>query len=494
MTGPARAPRLIHDLPAAAPAAHPDRPAVTDRTGTWTYAELDARARAFATWLDRHGVRAGDRVLARAGNVREFVAMLYGTVRHGAIFVPVNPATKPFHLTAITTDAGPALAVDEGDALPRTGRTHALSTIWPQIERLAAEPAHPGRPPVEPDDLGLLMYTSGSTSAPKAVMSPHRAVVFATGAIASRLRYRADDVVLTAVPLSFDYGLYQIFLAALAGAELVLSGPQDHTRLIGLLREHRVTVVPVVPSLGEMLLRLRRRDRDTPPPVRLFTSTGAALTTPVIDGLRAAFPGARVAPMYGITECKRVTILEPDGDLARPGSVGRPLPGTQVRIVGDDGARLPAGEVGEITVAGPHVMAGYWQALELTAQRFRTDPVSGEVTLHTGDYGRVDADGHLYFEGRRDDLFKRRGVRTSVREIEAAALDVPGVREAAVLPPDGSRDLTVFAVTELSPAQVLRAMEDRLESAKVPAACHVVDSLPLTPNGKIDKRVLDGDR
>ncbi|MGW3566601.1 class I adenylate-forming enzyme family protein [Streptomyces sp. NPDC000941] len=495
----------VHALLETAAATRPNARAVRDRTGAWTYRQLAEQATAFAAWLDERGVRRGERVLVRVGNRREFAAMLFGTVRHGAVFVPVNPAMRPFHLTTVANDCDPALVIARADdpaTLPGlrkvTGRpVHDLDAVWREMEALRPPPdeaaSATGREaaPVSPDDLALLIYTSGSTAAPKAVMCPHTAICFAARAIASRLRYRPDDVVLTALPLSFDYGLYQIFLAALAGAEVVLTEPDHHIGLLATVREHGVTVVPVVPSLAEMLLRLAGRERSAAaPPVRLFTNTGAALTSPLIAGLRRTFPGAAVAPMFGITECKRITVLEPDGDLGKPDSVGTALPGTHVAILDDAGQPLPAGHTGQIAVRGPHVMRGYWRAPELTAARFRTDPLTGETTLHTGDFGHLDEDGHLYFHGRRDDLFKRRGVLTGALEIEAAALDIDGVTAAAVLPPGPDADLTLFAVTELTPERVLGSLGERLEGSKVPADCRVLPSLPLTPNGKTDKQRL----
>ncbi len=160
-----------------------------------------------------------------------------------------------------------------------------------------------------------------------------------------------------------------------------------------------------------------------------------------------------------------------------------------MRILDDDGHELPAGEVGEIAVRGPHVMAGYWNSPEQTALRYRTD-ASGVVTMHSGDYGWLDSDGHLYFQGRRDDLFKRHGVRVGGLEIEAVATDIPGVRAAAAVPPHGDVDLTLFVVSDLSPTDVLAELGRRLERAKVPAHCHLIDELPLTPNGKTNYHAL----
>ncbi|MPY50326.1 class I adenylate-forming enzyme family protein [Streptomyces acidicola] len=481
----------------AAVARHPDAPAVRDRYGRWTYAELDAAADSFARELDGHGIRPGDRVLARVDSIREFTAVLYGTWRRGAVLVPVNPGMKAFHLRAVLADCEPSLiVVDSGE------RTGADGLTWPSGVPVAvageldlsgrADPAARTQAEVPADRLALLVYTSGSTSAPKAVACPHGAVVFAARAIQARLNYRPDDVVLTAVPLSFDYGLYQALIGALAGAELLLSGPADHARLLGFARDHAATVVPLVPSLGELLVKLATRD-PRPTRVRLFTSTGATLNPPLIASLRETFPGASVAPMYGTTECKRITILEPDGDLARPGSVGPALPGTEVLVVDDDGRPLPTGETGEIVVRGPHVMAGYWRAPEQTALHFRQERDGGPVTLHTGDYGRLDEDGHVYFQGRRDDLFKRRGSRMSSVEIEAAVLDIDGVQEAALLVPRDDRDMALFVVPEtpdVTGEQVLARLGDRLEAAKVPDVCHVLTALPLTPTGKTNRKEL----
>ncbi|MGW1871262.1 class I adenylate-forming enzyme family protein [Streptomyces mauvecolor] len=487
----------VPGLLAAAVAARPDAPAVRDASGVWTYAELDAWSRAYADWLTAQGVGHADRILVRVGNTREFTALMFGALRRGIAFVPVNPAMKRFHLNTVVPDCDPVLVIgqDAQDTAILGELTERPVFELDEVRRGAealydAAPSALDEAPVAPDDLGLLIYTSGSTSAPKAVVSTHAPIVFAARAIQARLDYREDDVVLVAVPVSFDYGLYQILLSVIAGAQVLLTSPDRHVRLLGTLHEHRVTVVPLVPSLGEMLLTLSKRDRREAPPVRLFTNTGAALTGPVIAQLRAAFPKAQVSPMFGTTECKRITVLEPDGDIARPGSVGRALDGTEVLILDDDGRLLPPGTVGEICVRGPHIMTGYWQAPEQTALRFRPDPVTGEVTLHTGDYGHLDTDGHLYFEGRRDDLFKRKGVRMGTLEIETAALDIKGVTAAAALAPAEGHDLTLYAVTELTADEVLAQLTERLEAAKVPAVCHLLDELPLTPNGKTDKQRL----
>ncbi|PYC66967.1 peptide synthetase [Micromonospora arborensis] len=477
-----------------AAAAAPDDPAVRDATGRWTYADLHAHSHALDAWLAEHGVRAGDRVLVQAETTRLLVALFHAVSRRGAAFVPLNPAMKPFHLSAVVANAAPALVIADAALAPAL---RALTTVpvheTPQVlaaaeARLGSRAADTVRP--DPSAPAALIYTSGSTAAPKAVVTPHAQTVFVVGALVAALGYRRDDVVYCRFPMSWDYGLHKVLMSCAAGAEVVLAGTEGDLSLLRRLREAGATVVPIVPSLASMIVTLARREPDVRPPVRMFTNTGAALPQAVIDDLRAAFPGARVVRQFGQTECKRIAVMPPDEDTERPAAVGRPLPGTRVLICDPDGEALPAGEIGEIVVEGPHVMPGYWRAPEQTARVFRTDPRTGAPQLHTGDYGWLDDDGYLYFAGRRDEMFKRKGLRMSTVEIEAAAMDVPGVQAAAAVPPSPDRDLALCVVTDLAPTAVLRELRKRLEPAKIPATCVVLDELPLSLHGKHERRQL----
>ncbi|KIZ18068.1 peptide synthetase [Streptomyces natalensis ATCC 27448] len=463
--------------------------AVTDDHGDWSYAQLADHSRRFAQWLHHSGVSAGDRVVVRATASREFVAMLYGCLRAGAVFVPLGPATTAYQLGQVVADAQPRLVITDRTPPDETAATaRSLQEVWAEVRRPGG-PAPHTRAEAAPADTALLIYTSGSTAAPKAVVSPHERVLWATRAVAARLRYQTDDIVLCRLPLAFDYGLYQVFLCALAGARLVLLSQAADLRLAAVARECGATVVPLVPSLATMLLHSARRDPG-PSRIRLFTNTGEELPHAVLAQLREHFPRAGIQLMYGTTECKRISVLEVDGDRRRPGSVGRSLDGTRIRILTADGVPAAPGETGEIVVSGPHVMAGYWRAPELTAARFRSDPQTGEVRLHTGDFGHLDSDGYLYFHGRGDDMFKRHGVRTSAAEIESAARDIPGVDHAVLLPPTDRRDMVLCVVTTLTPAEVLRHLGTLLDPARVPDQCRVFDRFPLSANGKTDRAWL----
>ncbi|MFI6033545.1 AMP-binding protein [Streptomyces sp. NPDC051315] len=487
---PVNGPLLVHELLDEAARAVPDGAAVRDAAGGWTYRELHRTSRAFGAWLDARGLRPGDRLVVQAPSRRDLVALFYGAVSRGVVFVPLNPGMKPFHLQSVLGNAEPALVIVSGPTAPRLRElspvpVHELADIWPAVTELAEREA--GAPPVtvRPDDIAVLVYTSGSTAVPKAVICPHAQITFASRAIVDVLGYRADDVVFCRFPLSWDYGLYKVLLTCLGRGELVLADEEADLTLLARMRETGATVVPVVPSLAQMIVSLARRDPDRLPPVRMFTNTGAALPPATIRALRDLFPGVRVVRQFGQTECKRVSVMPPPEDRDRPDSVGLPLPGTRVLILDEEGNELPSGHTGEIVVTGPHVMPGYWRDPEQTARSFRPDPRTGRLRLHTGDYGSLDDDGYLYFEGRRDDMFKRKGIRMSTVEIEAAAMDVPGVRAAAVVPPADGADLAlVVEADDLEPHAVLRALAGRLEAAKVPALCRVVARMPLTGHGK----------
>ncbi|MDS0140040.1 MULTISPECIES: class I adenylate-forming enzyme family protein [unclassified Amycolatopsis] len=482
-------PRLLHELLDRRAAATPDAPALARDDLRWTYADLARRSRTLSAWLGGKGVGRGDRVLVAAPHDPDTVALLYAVSRLGAAYVVVSDRIRPFHLDHILADSEPELVLAADAAAETVSRSTA------KVHKLSELPATgdaevPASPATGVDILSLI-YTSGSTAMPKAVVSTHEQVLFAVSAIAERLGYRAEDRVFCCLPLSFDYGLYQVFLAAEAGACLVLgddaaAGPA----LLSTVEREGVTVLPLVPGLGATLARLAARAGRFPAALRLVTNTGAALPASLSARLREFSPGLDVVAMYGLTECKRVSIEEPNAYLDRPGSVGRPLPGTEVLVLDDDGAELPPGEVGQFAVRGPNVMAGYWRAPEQTARRFPRDAY-GRATLLTGDRGRVDEEGYLYFEGRDDDQYKQDGFRVSAVEVEGAAADVDGVTEAAVLPPAGDRPAVLAVTGTLDPGQLREGLAERLEPHKIPDRIEVVDALPHGVNGKIDKRALE---
>lgn len=492
---------MIPSLLDEAEVRHGDRPAVRDGTGRWTYRDLALASRVVAHRLAERGIGPGQRVLTLLPGGRAFAALLFGALSRGAVVVPAAEDSSDYQLRTLIKDAEPDAVItgagagaNGADAGPAAGSGVPVLSAWSLLDRPPAREVTPlppagSRPPVPPDSPALMIYTSGSTGSPKGIVCPHDAVVWAARAIAGALGYRDTDVVHVRLPVTFDYGLYQLLLAALAGAEVVFPDRPLSAGELNLIRDHGATVVPVVPTLATVLSRLAARDRR-PTSVRLLTNTGAALVGRDAERLRHAFPGAALICMYGMSECKRITIAAPDEDLGHPGTAGRALPGTRLFVVDADGRPLPAGALGEIVSAGPHVMAGYWRSPAAQAERFVAAPDGRGTAVRTGDYGHLDDAGRLYFVGRRDDIFKRRGWRTSCAEIEQAMLDVPGTRQAACVPPGPDGVLTVWAVTDRQPTEMLREIGARLGAARVPDRCVVVDQLPQTPNGKVDRAAL----
>ena len=276
-------------------------------------------------------------------------------------------------------------------------------------------------------DLAALIYTSGSTGKPKGVTLTHQNMTFAAASLAEYLEMQHDEVVLLCLPLSFDYGLYQLLLTVLVGGTLVLEkGFAFPGRVVGLLESEGVTGLPGVPTLFGVLLGLRGLGDRELPALRYLSNTGAALSVTTIAGLRETFPAARIYSMYGLTECKRVSYLPPHLIDVKPASVGVAIPGTEVWVEDGDGNECAPGEIGELIVRGPHVMQGYWNDPEATAKRLRPGRWHWERELMTGDLFKRDAEGHLYFVGRKDDMIKSRGEKVAPREVEEVLYAVPG--------------------------------------------------------------------
>ena len=342
----------------------------------------------------------------------------------------------------------------------------------------------------------MIVYTSGSTGFPKGVMMTHGNIVAAASSITTYLESRPDDVVLSVLPMAFDYGLYQALMCAKVGATLVLEKSFTYPAVVlELLRKEQVTGLPLVPTLAAMLLQMKQLDAGAFPALRYLTNTAAALPRAHILRLRELFPAAKLYSMYGVTECKRCTYLPPEQLDARPDSVGIPIPGTEAWIVDEAGARVAPGTVGELVIRGPHVMKGYWENEEATRHALRAGPYAWERVLHTGDLFRADEEGYFYFVARKDDIIKTRGEKVSPREVENCLYELAGVREAAVIGvPDALLGNAIKAVIAADPESGLTAREvvrhcaARLEDFMVPKHVEFRAELPKSENGKIARR------
>ncbi|MEX0703626.1 MAG: AMP-binding protein [Planctomycetales bacterium] len=498
----------------------PDKTALVCGARRLTYGEVEAQANRLAHALIALGVERGDRVAIHLDNDVEAVVAIFATLKAGAVFLMVNPTTKADKLAYILNNSRAAALIGPGRKL------RALDPLWSQTPHLriatgVGEPpaaandarkkfvlfeeqlalfADRAMPPAKrciDIDLAALIYTSGSTGNPKGVMLTHLNMVAAATSITTYLEMREEDVVANVLPISFDYGLYQVLMTFKLGGALVLekSFAFPHAILETIVRE-RVTGFPIVPTIAAILLQTDLSKYDLSA-LRFLTNTAAALPTEHIQRLRGLFPSARLFSMYGLTECKRVSYLPPEQLDIRPDSVGRGMPNEEVYIIDEQGHRVGPGVVGELVVRGANVMKGYWELPEATAERLKPGPLPNEMVLHTGDLFRADDEGWLYFVGRKDDIIKSRGEKVSPKEVENVLHSHPAVAEAAVIGvPDAILGQAVKALVVLSAEgtaterDLLKHCARHLEDFMVPKHIEIRDSLPKTGNGKIDKRTL----
>jgi long-chain acyl-CoA synthetase len=510
-------PVLLQDILHRSAERLPDKVALVCDARRLTYAEVDAAASRLANALIHRGIRRGDRVVIFLHNSVEAVVSIFGVLNAGATFVAINQSTKADKLAYILNDCGATALVTHGDRLSLVDQAmKAVPSL--QVAILTGRRAEGGAneqsrvfyfddiqqefPADRPRrlnidlDLACLVYTSGSTGDPKGVMTDHGTALFACRSIMSYLESAEDDIVLSVLPLSFDYGLYQLLMTVAAGGRLVLERSFAYAGdLLMRIQEERVTGLPGVPTVFGVLLHTPLDGFDVSS-LRYLTNTAAAMPPSHVSELRRRFAGVKLFCMYGLTETKRTLYLPPDQVDARPGSVGIAIPGTEVWLEDCDGRRVGPGETGELVVRGRHVMRGYWNAPTATAARFRPGPTPGERVCYTGDLFTMDADGYFFFVARRDDVIKSRGQKVAPTEVEAVLYGLPGVGEAVVIgvhdPIHGEAVKAVIVRRDvpLTERMVLAHCRAHLEDYMVPKHVEFRTDLPKTSSGKISRRAL----
>ena len=510
--------RLLHDSLAAAARSDGGKEALVVDGQRLSYSELLDSAQRFARALQELGLERGDRVIVFTDNSLPCVVSIFGTLIAGGAFVVVNPQTKEDKLAYILTDSEASFLVTEGTiarvaagagaqaraqssslrAVIRAGGGDESDGMLSYESLLADAEPTPRDPGTIPLDLAALIYTSGSTGNPKGVMMTHANMVFAAGSVSEYLRLGPEHRIMNVLPLAFDYGLYQLLMSVRMQATLVLERSFVYpAQVLKRLEEEHVTVFPGVPTVYATLVSMHERSPLRFPSVERVTNTAAALPPSFHDPLKEIFPNALIFRMYGLTECKRVSYLEPELVDAKPTSVGKAIPGTETLVLDAEGRPVGPGETGVLHVRGPHVMAGYWRLPDRTAEMLVDGPLPGERMLCTHDHFTIDDEGFLYFVGRSDDIIKSRGEKVSPAEVEDALYAIPGVREAAVIGvPDERLGEAIHAYValeedaELSERDVIGGCRERLEGFMVPSRVVFLDELPKTASGKIRKKGL----
>ena len=484
--------RPLDHLPAC---GAPDAPALIDRIGMMSFAELERAVAALAGWLAERA-RPGDRVASWLPKTRVACILPLAAARAGLVHVPVNPALRRAQVAHILADSGSTLFVSQ----PARLATLEPGDLPPEV-RAVVEADCPLEGPglsastADPAALAAILYTSGSTGRPKGVMLSHANLWLGAISVAQYLRLTPADRVLAVLPLSFDYGQNQLLSSWAAGASVA---PLDYLAardVVKAVARVGATTLAGVPPLWMQLLEADW-PAETAASLRRLTNSGGALTPRMVRALRDRFAQADLYPMYGLTEAFRSTYLDPALVDAHPDSIGRAIPFAAVAPVRADGSRAAPGEPGELVHAGPLVAQGYWQDAERTARRFRpAPPWLGEgMAVWSGDTVVEDADGLLRFVGRDDEMIKVAGNRVSPQEVEEAILSGGEALEAvAVGVPDDRLGQAIVAMVagDAGREAALRArLRAELPSFLQPQLYHWFADLPRNANGKLDRAAL----
>jgi acyl-CoA ligase (AMP-forming) (exosortase A-associated) len=522
---------LLHELIAVAAARAPDAPALTAGDRSLRYAELQALVAGCASGLLGLGLQRAERVGIYLEKRIEAVAASFAAPAAGGVFVPLNPLLKPEQVGYVLADCDVRVLVTsperarllvevlpactalrclvltddpDADTLAALAATGQAVVRWAQ---LCDAPARPGHRVID-TDMTAILYTSGSTGRPKGVVLSHRNMVAGAKSVASYLENHAGDTLLAALPLSFDAGFSQLTTAFHAGARVVLLNYLMARDVLKTMAREGVTGLTAVPPLYIQLTQ-----SEWPAAIaerlRYFANTGGHMPRETLQALRARVPKARPYLMYGLTEAFRSTYLPPEEVDRRPDSIGKAIPNVDILVLREDGSPCGVDEPGELVHRGPLVGLGYWNDAEKTAERYKvlSPGVGGreaglqlpEYAVFSGDTVRRDADGFLYFIGRRDEMIKTSGYRVSPNEVEEVLYATRQVGECVafgVAHPTLGQAIQVIATPPagaeaLDAAAVLAECRARMPAYMVPAGIEPAQGpLPRNPNGKIDRKLL----
>lgn len=495
---------VIRPLDHLARRGEAESPALVLRDRVLSFNDLRNSVSRLAAWLAERVPQRGARVASWAAKGELTCLLPLAAARAGLIHVPVNPLLKRAQVAHILADSGTSMIIGTPARLAglEPGDVPDGCKIIAEGDALASASALGGamRPSdADTDELVAILYTSGSTGRPKGVMLSHANLWLGAESVADYLGLAPDDRTLAVLPLAFDYGQNQLFSTWYAGGCVVPLDylmPRDVLKAVG---RHAITTLAAVPPLWVQLCELDWPS-DVAAPLRRLTNSGGALTPGLVQRLRALFPQARLFPMYGLTEAFRSTYLDPSLVDSHPTSVGKAIPHAEILVIGSNGEVASDGEEGELVHCGPLVAQGYWRDTHRTEERFRPAPAAsryGGVAVWSGDRVRRDADGLLYFVGRRDAMIKSAGNRISPQEIEDAALASGLVTEAVALGIPDERlgqavHLIVRGLSKTSGGEedLPRILQKELPNFMQPKVIHWRKEMPIGPNGKIDRVAL----
>jgi long-chain acyl-CoA synthetase len=475
-------------------ARQPDRPAVRLGEATMTYADLLGRAEGVAGWLRENGLVPGDRVGLMMPNLPAFPVHFYGALLAGAVVVPMNPLLKEREVEYYLRDSGAGflfvaegLGDDPAKAAASTGaRLVEVGTFGLDRVENGATVVEPR----EPEDTAVILYTSGTTGQPKGAELTHANLASNAATTARTLtEVGPEDVVMGCLPLFHVFGLTCGLNAGVAaGACLTLLPRFDGKAALETIADHRVTVFLGVPTMYSAMLQAPEATAVDVSSLRTCVSGGAALPVEVLRSFESTF-GCAILEGYGLSETSPVACFNHPHQVRKPGSIGTPVAGVELKLVGVEGAPVAPGEVGEIAIRGENVMKGYWGRPEATTE---TVP---DGWLRTGDLAKQDDDGYYFIVDRKKDLIIRGGYNVYPREIEEVLYEHPAVTEAAVIgiphPELGEEVAAAVAVRDgavVNRVELVVFVKERVAAYKYPRHVWIVDALPKGPTGKILRR------
>lgn len=514
---------LTHHILERSAKHYPDKEAIVDGKRRFDYKSFLEHAETIASVLLEQGIQRRDRVAFFIPKNFEQAAAIFGVSMAGGVFVPINPLLKPAQVRHILADCGVRFlitmatrwdgmeaVVSDVESLERVLLTDAprrsedprlVPEVFSEMRKLDYQS------PCIGEDLGAILYTSGSTGQPKGVMLSHRVLLGSSRISSLQLHICHEERILAVLPFSFDYGLNQLMIATDLGATVILLNFRFGNEIVKALKSEKATGLSAVPTIWAVLTHGTPSFKDCGfDDLRYVTNSGGALPTETVRAMREAMPKTDVYLMYGFTEAFRTAYLDPKDVDEHPTCMGGPLPETEVLVVSEEGKLCGPGETGYLMHRGPTISMGYWGKPEETASLIRDNPLldkqrGADRVAFPGDLVRIGGDGRLYFLGRDNAMIKCQGFRVGPTEVEEVLMKSGVLAQAAVIGlPDPAADERVYAVVvpqgdEEPDKQKLRTHCAReLPGFMIPYDIEFIADLPRLPRGKVDYKKLRAER
>jgi acyl-CoA ligase (AMP-forming) (exosortase A-associated) len=509
--------RTVTDLLIQAADKRPEKEAILYKNDTLTYEQVHKKSRRLAQTLIRLGVKKGDRVCFLLEKRLEKVISIFAISLAGGVFVPIRRLSQATQVLHIINNCEATVLITTSSRLPTLKNyLHKLNAViivdtsectfsdcpviyWDEAQ--AHHPSFRNYPDSITTDIAAILYTSGSTGLPKGVILSHQNIVAGAQVVSNYLKINEDDRLLSILTFGFDYGLNQLTMSFLNCAQLVLFDYLFPKDILKIVEKYQITGLAAVATTWIQLLQVQWGNAMDS--LQYVTNTGGPIPVEFVKKLRRRIPNADVYLMYGLTEAFRSTYLEPSMVDQRPSSIGKAVPGEQIMILGKDDQLIKPGETGELVHRGVFVAQGYWGEPELTRKLFRRNPLQlsdapiDEKVVYSGDFVKMDADGYLYFKGRKDEMIKSAGNRISPTEIEEILYNSGFISEAVAMgiPHDIYGQVVLVVLSFLphgkkSEKDVLLYCRNNMPQYMVPHEIIIWDKLPKNTNGKLDRSAI----